>query len=137
VLTTKLLTRTETIFCILFWLTIMQAVFGVACAGYDGDIAWPSAATWPFIVMVGVAGLSAHLCLTTALSLAPATVVTPFDFLRLPVIAALGALIYGEALEIWVLVGAALIFAANYLNTWEESRARRRARATVAGTRSS
>lgn len=128
ILTTKLLTRTESILCILFWLTVMQAVFGIVCAGIDGDIAWPSLATWPFLVAIGIAGLSAHLCLTTALSLAPATVIVPFEFLRLPVIAFLGALIYSEVLEVWVALGAAIIFAANYINTWVEARARRRAR---------
>ncbi len=39
---TKKLTRSETITCILFYLTAMQAVFGLICAGYDGDIAMPS-----------------------------------------------------------------------------------------------
>lgn len=121
---TKLLTRTETIFSILFWLTVMQLVFGIVCAGFDGDVALPTGRTWPFIVAIGFTGLSAHFCLTTALSLAPATVVIPFDFLRLPVIALLGALVYGERLALSVALGAATIFGANYLNTWVETRAR-------------
>ena len=126
-LTTKLLTRTESILSIMFWLTIMQAVFGRVCAGYDGDIALPqSAATWGYVIAVGITGLTAHLCLTTALTLAPATVVIPFDFLRLPVFAALGAIFDGETLAASVAVGAAIIFGANYLNTWAETRARLR-----------
>jgi drug/metabolite transporter (DMT)-like permease len=40
----------------------------------------------------------------------------PIDFVRLPTIAVVGMLLYGEPLEILVFVGAALIFAANYLN---------------------
>jgi drug/metabolite transporter (DMT)-like permease len=70
--------------------------------------------------------LLAHTCLTNALAVAPATVVTPMDFLRLPVIAMVGMLFYGEALDIWVFVGAALIFSGNYLNIWSESRRIRR-----------
>ena len=58
----------------------------------------------------------AILGLTTALSLAPASVVVPVDFARLPAIAILGMLIYGEALDAWVLSGAAIICIANYLN---------------------
>ncbi len=122
ILFTKKLTRTETITCILFWLTVMQAVFGIVCAGYDGDIALPSATTWPWLVVIGCAGLLAHLCLTNALAVAPATVVVPFDFIRLPVIAIVGMLLYGESLDIFVLIGAAVIFGANYLNIWTESR---------------
>ena len=58
----------------------------------------------------------AHFCLTNALRIAPASVVMPIDFVRLPTIAVVGMVLYGEALEVLVFVGAALIFAANYLN---------------------
>jgi drug/metabolite transporter (DMT)-like permease len=60
------------------------------------------------------------------LAIAPATVVVPFDFARLPTIAIVGMLLYGEALDIWVFVGAAIIFGGNYLNIWNET-ARRKA----------
>lgn len=125
IVSTKMLTRTETILGILFWLTAMQAVMGIVATGWDGDIAWPSAAAWPWVALIGCAGLLAHTCLTNALAVAPATVVTPMDFLRLPVIAMVGMLFYGEALDIWVFVGAALIFSGNYLNIWSESRRNR------------
>ncbi|MCF7700214.1 DMT family transporter [Loktanella sp. M215] len=113
---TRKLTRTQTITCILFYLTTMQAVFGLVCAGYDGDIALPNAITLPWLVLIGCAGLFAHFCLTTALSLAPASVVMPIDFVRLPTIAIVGALVYAEVIDPWILLGAALIFAGNYLN---------------------
>ncbi|MEM6896505.1 MAG: DMT family transporter [Pseudomonadota bacterium] len=119
---TKLLTRTETITCILFYLTVMQAVFGVICAGIDGDMALPSAESWPWIVAIGLAGLVAHFCLTKALTLAPASVVMPVDFVRLPAIAFIGMALYGEALDAWVFVGAAIIFTANYLNILADGR---------------
>lgn len=113
---TRRLTRTQTITCILFYLTVMQAVFGLICAGYDGDIALPTAATLPWLVVIGCAGLFGHFCLTTALSLAPASIVMPIDFARLPTVAILGALIYGEQLDPFIFLGAALIFGGNYLN---------------------
>ena len=113
---TRRLTRTQTITCILFYLTVMQAVFGLICAGWDGDMALPDATTLPWLVLIGCAGLFAHFCLTTALSLAPASVVMPIDFVRLPTIAIVGALVYAEVIDPWILLGAALIFAGNYLN---------------------
>ena len=119
---TRLLTRTERITCILFWLTVMQAAFGVICAGIDGDIALPAASSLPWVVLIAFAGLVAHFCLTTALSLAPATVVMPIDFARLPVIALVGILVYAEALDPLVLLGALVIFGANYGNIWFETR---------------
>ena len=119
---TKRLTRTQSITCILFYLTVLQLGFGLITAGYDGDIALPNAETLPWLVLIGVAGLLGHFCITNALAIAPATVVVPIDFIRLPIIAIIGMLAYGEALDLWVLLGAGIIFAGNYLNIWSETR---------------
>ena len=113
---TRLLTKTQTITCILFYLTGMQAIFGLICAGLDGDMALPTAITLPWMILIGIAGLTAHFCLTKALSIAPATLVMPLDFLRLPVIAVVGIILYAEPVDIWVIVGGTLIFAGNYVN---------------------
>ncbi|MFA8443022.1 DMT family transporter [Yoonia sp.] len=113
---TRKLTQTETVMTILFYLTVMQAFFGLVCAGLDGDIALPSATALPWVILIGCAGLLAHFCLTKALSIAPASIVMPIDFVRLPTIAIVGMLLYQEPLEIWVFIGGALIFAGNYLN---------------------
>jgi drug/metabolite transporter (DMT)-like permease len=119
---TKRLTWIVPVLCILFWLTLSQTLFGLICAGWDGAIALPSLRTLPWVLLMGVAGLVAHLCLTKALSLAPATIVTPIDFLRLPIIAVVGMLFYGEPLDRWVLLGGAVIFAANWINLRAETR---------------
>ncbi|MGB5865834.1 MAG: DMT family transporter [Sulfitobacter sp.] len=119
---TKRLTRDNSIASIMFFLTAIQLVLGLITAGYDGDIALPTPASMPFLFLVGCAGLLAHFCLTNALAIAPATVVVPLDFARLPVIAIVAMILYSEPLEIWVFVGAAVIFTANYLNIWNETR---------------
>ena len=94
----------------------MQAIFGLIAAGYDGDIALPSLATLPWVIGIGFAGLIAHFCLTTALSIAPATIVMPMDFVRLPIIAVVGIMLYNEPIDGLVILGGVLIFAANYVN---------------------
>lgn len=124
IVSTRVLTRSETTFGILFWLTVMQAVMGLVTTGWDGQIAWPTLANWPWVIVIGCAGLLAHTCLTNALKVAPAMVVTPMDFARLPAIAIIGAAFYAEAFNMWVLLGAALIFAGNYANVWSETRAK-------------
>lgn len=121
---TKMLTRIVTVLCILFWLTLMQTGFALLCAGWDGDIALPTARALPWVFVMGIGGIVAHLGLTKALSLAPATIVTPIDFLRLPLIAVVGMLFYAEPFDRWVLVGGAVIFAANWLNLRAETRKR-------------
>ncbi|MEM9602247.1 MAG: DMT family transporter [Pseudomonadota bacterium] len=122
-LLTKRLSRTESITCILFWLTVIQAVFGVVFVFWDGTITWPSAATAPWVVAVGLCGLLAHFSITKALKLAPATMVMPLDFMRLPLIATVGFLLYGEPLLLSVFAGSAIIFYANWLNVRAEQRA--------------
>ena len=122
---TKRLTRTETITCILFWLTSMQLVIGLVACLWDGDMAIPSLAMLPWIVVIGLGGITAHFCLTNALSIAPASVVMPMDFARLPTIAVVGVVLYAEPLEWGVILGAGLIFAANYLNILTSQRAGR------------
>lgn len=124
IIATKRLTRDIPTICILFWLTVLQAVFGIICAGVDGDFVVPSAALWPVAVVVGFAGLFAHFCVTSALSIAPASVVSPMDFLRLPSAAVLGLFLYAEPLDPFVLIGAVIIFGANYMNLRGEKRAR-------------
>lgn len=121
-LLTKKLTRGESIVSILFWLTLMQGVFGLVTAGADGVIHLPTWQTLPWLMLIGFCGVLAHLCLTTALSLAPASYVVPIDFARLPVIAAVGMLFYAEPLDPFVLLGAAIIFLGNWANIRAETR---------------
>ncbi|SDW48416.1 Permease of the drug/metabolite transporter (DMT) superfamily [Ruegeria halocynthiae] len=121
-ISTKSLTRIASIGCIMFWLTLMQAGLGLIASGADGQIAFPTLQTAPFLLLVGLAGLLAHYCITNALAIAPATVVVPFDFARLPTIAIVGMILYREPLDHWTMLGAAVIFAGIFLNVWSENR---------------
>ena len=121
-ITTKLLTRTETITCILFWLVALQALFGFIMAGYDGQIDVPQGTEWGWLSLIGICGLCAHFCITSALQLAPATVVTPFEFLRLPMVSVVGVWLYSEGLEWQVFVGALVVLGANWMNIRAETR---------------
>lgn len=122
IMLTKRLTRTDTVACILFYLTVTQLVLGLIAAGYDGDIAVPTGIPLLWAALVGIAGLMAHFCYVNALRLAPATVVSPIEFARLPIIGLFAWLVYSETVHPMVFVGAAIIFAANYLNIWTETR---------------
>lgn len=115
-LITRKLTADVSVISIMFWLHVMQGIMALVFAGYDGQIALPTAQTlWP-LIMLGALGLAGHACLTTALSLAPAHYVMPIDYLRLPLAILLGWLIYNEQINLWVYIGSALILLANYLN---------------------
>ena len=118
---TKKLTGSQSITSILFWLVAMHSVFGLICAGIDGKIAVPQGIEIVLVVIIGVCGLLAHFCITNALNLAPATVVTPLEFLRLPLIAFIGFVLYKEAFEWPVILGAVLVLAANTINIRAEN----------------
>ena len=122
-ISTKHLSKTESTTAILFWLTALQGLFGVICAGYDLDIALPTGVAALWAVLVGICGLIAHFCITTALKLAPATVVAPLEFARLPLVAVVAWVLYGEPLVAAIFIGAGLVFVANYLNIRAENQA--------------
>jgi len=120
VIMTKVLIRQDSPLVIVFYMAVVQLPLGLIPALFD----WtpPTLAHLPWLLVVGVAGLTAHFTLARALKLADATIVLPIDFLRLPLIALIGAALYDEKLVIWVIIGAAIIFGANYLMVWRESR---------------
>ena len=120
IICTKKLIRDQSTTCILFWLVVMQAVMGLICAGIDFDITLPTGIHIVYVVVVGCCGLLAHFCITRALSLAPAIVVAPLEFLRLPLISVIGFALYDESLNWGILFGAVLIFGANIMNMWAE-----------------
>jgi len=112
---TKRLTQSQPVISILFWLNAMQLVFAAVIVSWDGEVPVPTPAQAPWLLLIGVAGLAAHWCLTSALDAAPASKVMPMDFARLPVIAVVGWAAYGEALDPLVFLGAALILGGNLL----------------------
>jgi drug/metabolite transporter (DMT)-like permease len=125
---TKSLTRHEPLISILFWLTLMQFVMGLIMVFWDGVVRWPTLSTLPWLMVIGLTGLLAHLCLTSALRLAPATFVMPIDFARLPLIAIVGATLYDEPLEMLTFIGAAFILLGNWLNIRVEKSTRKSAK---------
>ena len=114
--TTRKLTRFHGTIEILLWMMIFQTIAGGVVAGWDLKIAIPSFDLVLPLFVMSVTGVTAHFCLTKALSIAPAAAVSPIDLFRLPLVSVIGMLAYGEELEIAVFVGAAFICVGNYLN---------------------
>ncbi len=54
-----------------------------------------------------------------AMTHADATIVVPMDFLRVPLTAIVGWLVYAEAIDIYTACGALLILFGNGLNLWQ------------------
>ena len=110
----KSLTRTEQTLAIIFWMLAVQAAASLLPALYVWT--WPSLTIWGWGVVIAFCGTFSHYCMARALLHADATVVIPMDFLRVPLTAAAGWLIYSERLDAFTLLGAALILTGNLLN---------------------
>jgi drug/metabolite transporter (DMT)-like permease len=118
---TKKLISTESTFAILFWMNLMQLPMNFA----GSDPLFLTRFEWWMalpLLGVGIAGLSTHFCLTNAFRHGDASVVIPLDFLRVPFIAAVGALFYAEPLDGLVFAGAGLILAGIVWNLRAEAR---------------
>jgi drug/metabolite transporter (DMT)-like permease len=110
----KSLTRTESALAIIFWMLMVQSAAGFFPTLYLW--VWPSAHAWGWLVVIAVCGTFSHYCLANAMRYADATVVVPMDFLRVPLTATAGWLIYSERLDMFTVLGAALILTGNLLN---------------------
>src|SRR6185295_2995146 len=110
----KSLTRTEPTLRILFWMIVVQGAAGFFPSLYVWQ--WPSAYVWGWLVVIAFCGTFSHYCMARAMLYADATVVIPMDFLRVPLTAAAGWLIYSERLDVFTVFGAALILTGNLLN---------------------
>ena len=118
--TTKWLTRSDRPVAIIFYMVAMQTLLGAAASAF----VWTPVETgdWPWLILMGITGLTAHYALANALSAADASFVMPFDFLRVPLIAATGYLLYAESIEPATLLGAVLIFSGTYYSLRYETR---------------
>jgi drug/metabolite transporter (DMT)-like permease len=66
--------------------------------------------------LIAFCGTFSHFCMARAMLYADATIVVPMDFLRVPLTATAGWLIYSERLDLLTVLGAVLILSGNLLN---------------------
>jgi drug/metabolite transporter (DMT)-like permease len=110
----KSLTRTDAAVAISFWMLVMQSAIGLVPALMVWQ--WPTATAWGWVAVVAFCGTYSHYCFARAMQHADATVVVPMDFLRVPLTALVGWLVYSERLDLFTAVGVGLILAGNLLN---------------------
>ena len=105
---TKKLIVTESTFSIMFWMNLMQLPMNFAGSDPSSFLRLDAAMVLP-LLGVAVGGLAIHYCLTNAFRHGDAMIVIPMDFLRVPLVAVIGWMFYGEHLDIFVFAGATLI----------------------------
>ena len=117
---TKRLSATDSALAVTFWMSAVQLPITFVAALPH----WvtPVVADVPWILAIGAGSFAAHYSMTRAMKLADATVVVPIDFIRLPLIAVVGAVFYAERFDPMVIVGATIIFAGTYYSLSRERR---------------
>ncbi|MEN8742161.1 MAG: DMT family transporter, partial [Phaeobacter gallaeciensis] len=103
------------------WVTAGLAPFAAAV--------WvtPTLAELGILFAVACFATAGHYTMTLAFSAAPVAVTQPVTFLQLIWATLLGALVFDEAIDIWVVSGGALILGAISFITWREAVLKRRA----------
>lgn len=112
--TTKSLSSSESALSILFYMCVIQLPIGLLLS--LSDWIWPTGPQWIWLLIIGLTALTAHYCMTNAMRHAEAGIVVTLDFLRLPLIALVGVLIYSEPFELSLLIGGLLMLAGNVIN---------------------
>ncbi len=90
-------------------------------------VSWENVALLFVVACFATAG---HYAMTLAFSAAPLTVTQPVTYLQLVWAILLGVLVFGEGVDVLVIVGALIIMAAVSFITWREAVARRKERPT-------
>jgi drug/metabolite transporter (DMT)-like permease len=123
----KILTRDERSDALAIWhMVLMVPLGGVACL-----FVWttPTLEHLFWMFLIGVCEMTSQRCMSRGYKAADTTIIMAFSFLRLPVAALLGFALFGEAPEIWVWIGAAIIAASSIYIAHRESVAAKRRRA--------
>ncbi|MFV0303477.1 MAG: DMT family transporter [Paracoccus sp. (in: a-proteobacteria)] len=129
----KRLTRHNSPQVIVVWMVLMQLPMGLALLAVRGGWVAPVWGDLLWALLVGITALSAHYTMAQALRSLDASIAIPIDFLRVPLIAVIGWLLYDEPISAAVFIGAAVIFTANFAAMRSEARSRdRKARVALA-----
>ena len=117
-ITIKILSRTDSAVTITAYMVILMSPLSLLPALFYWT--WPDPATWFWLVVCGVSGTVAQLLMAQSFRVADATVVLPFDFTKIVWGALIGYLAFGEVVDIWTWIGAAVIFSGITYITYRE-----------------
>jgi drug/metabolite transporter (DMT)-like permease len=119
------LTRTETTTCIVFYVTLTTTLVSATAMPFVWVMPGPRDAA--LLAAVGILGGLAQLAFTRAFRLAPAAVVSPFDYTGLLYAGVIGYSVWGDVPTLTFLVGAAIVMASGLYILHRETRLARRA----------
>jgi len=117
-ITIKILSRTDSAVTITAYMVLLMSPLSLLPALYYWT--WPDGEAWFWLVVCGVAGTAAQLLMAQSFRVAEATVVLPIDFTKIVWGALIGYLAFGEVVDVWTWIGAAVIFSGITYITYRE-----------------
>jgi drug/metabolite transporter (DMT)-like permease len=98
-------------------LVAWNLILTVPIAAVPAVLFWttPTLAQWGLLALQGAMGALAMALVTRAFALAEASLLVPFDFLRLPIVAGFGWLLFAQTVPFSTWAGGAVIFGASML----------------------
>ena len=121
----RVLTSYERPGTILVYQTLMLSVISLFPALFVWE--WPAPETFFWLFALGALTATAHFCHVRAYSMQEVAALQPIDFARLPVVAVAAWLIFGETADIWVWIGAVIVFIAGAYISHREAQVKREA----------
>ena len=122
---TRRLIRTESPLCILFYMAVLQLPLSTILMLTSGTYRTPDLQTFAIIVFITAGVMTAHYCMARAFKLMELIAIVPIEYIRLPMIAVAGYLLYAEPIDIPTIVGSIAILVGNYLNVRMSTRSPR------------
>ncbi len=116
----KSLSETESPNTIVFYMNLILTPLSLIPALFVWQ--WPSMTTLFYMALLGLLAAVAQIALTRAYSVADASAVLPLDYTRLPFIAVIAFLAFGEVPDLWTWVGAGIIAASTLYIAHREMR---------------
>ena len=117
----KKLTLTDTPQAIIMWMVIMLIPITLITAVPVWQ--WPNLVTWLYLWGIAILGTMAHFAWTKSYAMAEITSLEPIGFIKLPIIALLGWIIFSEIPGTWTWVGGFIIFMSTIYISHRETKA--------------
>ena len=116
----KVLTRPESSVTVALYSSLLQTPIAFMFAVFFWQ--WPTVEQLVWLAGIAIFGTISQLALTEAFRKADATLVLPADFTKVIWASLIGYFFFNQVPEIWVGVGAVVIFSAVFYNSYSDTR---------------
>ena len=118
----KQMTAKEDADKIVFISTMLMTPFSLIPALFVWQ--WPPLDVWPYLVAMGLSAVLGHISLMRGYASTDASLVSTFEFSRLPFAVVVGYVLFAETIDVWTIVGATVIFSSAFYITRREAQLR-------------